>query len=277
MPEFRILTANIGLGIPGANSLLVSFRSVFAFYGWRIIPFLLLRGQSLGVFNYTPFERKKREEFFAARSSLDSILMVIRVERPTILILNELIQSIHGEKILQELKKEGFVSFSWGLMPLPLDARVGTLVASKYPADSFTPHIRYLPLISGGGRGAGLRLRDYPITIMGCHLTVGKRTLSEGQIDDLALAAETERAQGREVILAGDFNETAIQISHIPRFRNLNLATITNQPTCPLGLPSVFRKDLDHVFIPRSWQISERRYLAFGSDHLAVVATVSNM
>ncbi len=275
----QMVPALFALGIPDSDSLPVVIRTFFAFAGWKVVLYFALRTKPLYRFyrliSISFPADKKREKFFSSRSSLDPILRLIRVQNPDIVILNELMAQVHKEKLEKELRALGFVSIVWGLMQVYPDTAVGTVVASKIPAEAFSVTTRELLQLSGkGSPSAGLRLKDFPITIIGCHLTSGARQLSREQVDDVAMILKSEQKNGRSVIVAGDFNKTARNILAQKSFSTLGLASATQKPTCPLWLPPALRWDLDHIFIPSEWHIGKVDYIPFGSDHLAVAAEV---
>jgi endonuclease/exonuclease/phosphatase family metal-dependent hydrolase len=272
----KILTANIAMGVPNARSAWVSLRFLVAFHTWKVIPFLLLRGHTLGLFNYTSTAtNKKRLKFFSNHTTLDNTFTLIEKCQPDILILNEVILQLHRSILDQELQKMGFAHIAWGISLHYPDITVATVVASKLPcAESFVPRILHLPEISGGAGAAGVRLRDIPLTIVGCHLSVGLRDFSRRQMQDLSEIVESEREKGRQTICAGDFNETADTLLSASPFKAAGLKSVSRAPTCPLSLPRFLRKDLDHVFVPQSWTVKSTQTIEFGSDHLALLAEI---
>ncbi len=273
----KILTANIALGVPNARSVWVSLRSLVAFHTWKIVPFLLLGGHSLGLFNYMSVATsKKRSEFFSKNTRLDNTLALIEGCEPDIVVLNEVLVQLHRPILDRELLKMGFAHIAWGPSLHYPDMTVATMVASKLPcAESFIPQISHLPEISGGAGAAGLRLRNVPLTLVGCHLTAGLRDFSRRQMQDLSNVIESEKEKGRQTICVGDFNETADTLLSRAPFKTEGLTSVSREPTCPLGLPSFMRKDLDHVFAPLSWTVKDARTIDFGSDHLALLAEVA--
>lgn len=121
---------------------------------------------------------------------------------------------------------------------------------------------------------AGIRLPH--LVAFGVHLTYRSPTLFKQQIAYIAKVAAAEGAVGRQIVLAGDWNETEATITANAAFARLNLASgaAQEEPTCPTFLPRPLQKPLDHIFVPQSWQRRDSKTVAFGSDHLALLVDV---
>jgi endonuclease/exonuclease/phosphatase family metal-dependent hydrolase len=273
----KILTANIALGNPRADNLLGALRSLIKFHNWRVIPFLIFGGRFGNILDYGCYPQHGRTEWFKAHSSLKRTIDLIAKEKPDVLVLNELIYQTHYEELNAALADLGYSSVVWGQSPHQLDATICTVVASRLPMVNAAPlELPWSRQVGGGGGAAYLRLRDMPIIVIGCHLAIGKgvREVFEKEIAALRDFAESEQKQGRQVIIAGDFNAIEAVIQKIPGFSKLGLRSVTNQKTCPTCLPWIFRTGCDHVFVPAKWQVTARDFPSFGSDHLAVVTEV---
>jgi endonuclease/exonuclease/phosphatase family metal-dependent hydrolase len=271
--RLKILTANIALGV--STKGLQGLRAIIAFHNWKSLPYLLFRGNTFcGLIKYEASPRKKRVEFFSRRSSLEKTIELIKSQQSDIVVLNEVLLQIHKEELEKSLRDLGFTHIEWGLSKHYEDLTIATVIASKLPCLGFMPEVEQLYRISGGAGVAGIRLREIPISFIGCHLTYGRSELSKKQIDDLAHSAELEIKSANSVLIAGDFNETAENISRVEPFNQLSLKSVTTRPTCPLNLPAFLRSDLDHVFVPKSWKVQNTQYIAFGSDHFAISTEV---
>ncbi|MES2134702.1 MAG: endonuclease/exonuclease/phosphatase family protein [Patescibacteria group bacterium] len=273
----KILTANIGMGMPGMRSATTSLRILVGFHGWSVLPFIIFGGRLGWLFRYSVYADSKRERWLGSKSTLTPTLDLIEKEQPDVVILNEVVYEIHKESLETALERLGFPHIAWGRSLHHPGATMSTVTASKLPclSDGFTPEILQLPQISGGAGISGVRLAHLPVTIVGFHLTLGLRKLFQRQLADLVKLAEAERAEGRTMLLAGDFNARAKIIGKQKAFAKLQMTSVTRQVTSPLGLPKQFQRDLDHIFIPTNWHIQETKYAAFGSDHSAVIATVT--
>ncbi|MEA2701871.1 MAG: hypothetical protein QOE22_580 [Candidatus Parcubacteria bacterium] len=267
------MTANIALGIPGSDSVVRCLSSLIKLYGWKIFPYLLTSGRFGSIFNYNTGPGRKGIAFFSAHSTVRPVLALIAEEKPDIVVLTEILHQIHEEPLRKGLEELGFAHIGWGKSLQPPHLTATAVVASRLPCldDGFAPTMTQLQQISGGAGISGLRLEKQAVTIVGAHLTVGLRSLSERQVQDLIGIYKTEGSNGRICILAGDFNQRAKGLDRIPSFRALGLSTVTKQPTTLLG-PTFLRFDYDHVFLPPGWRASDTHYRSFGSDHLAVVS-----
>jgi len=278
----KILTANIAMGVPDSDSLFTNVRAFWEFGGslMGLYFFLwLLRGRFLDALSkrirlsFPPSARRTR--YFSSHNNIPRLLALVRAEDPDVLVLNEVLRQFHQEELTRGLSALGFVSFAWNFIDYFPDMAFGTLVASKLLAEPFPASIRELPQWKSGSRTAGLRFRNAPLSVIGCHLDLAARELLKGQLDDLAALHAKEKNAGRSVVIAGDCNETAKKILAHPGFCALGFKSVTTQATCPLSFPQILRWDLDHIFIPTTWQVRDVTYPSFGSDHLAVAAEVT--
>lgn len=275
--SFKILIANIAIGVPGADSPLRSLLTLVRFHGWRVLPFLLTGGRLSGIFDYSARPNKNRLRFASTHSTIRPILALIEKEQPDVIVLNEVLYQVHREPLEAGLKKMGFAHIAWGLSLHYPDVTISTVVASRLPCldDRFAPTMTQLPQISGGAGIAGLRLKEHPVTIVGFHLTKGLRGLSGQQLEDLDKIYESEEADGRLTILAGDFNEHARFIERVASLKASGLAVFIKVPTTPLGLPKFLEADYDHICLPAGWSADKTTCVSFGSDHLAVITELT--
>lgn len=272
MNQLRILTANIAMGNPRADHPLEDVYGLMMFHNWRVIPFILFGGRLRSLFDYSLRPNRKRVPYFARVSDLRNILGLIRKEKPDLLVLNELFEQFHKDKVVAALQELGFQHFSWGVGSHHSDTTLLTLVASRLPvlADRLSLNFPQRKEIGGGGGATCLRLKNQPITLVGCHLASNIQDLSREQIKALADFGRQEQARGRQVVIAGDFNMPEAVIQSVEGFGSLRLKSTTDRPTCPVGVPKIFQSGFDHVFIPEGWQVRENKFPAFSSDHLAV-------
>lgn len=271
----KILTANIGLGVAEVGTLLGQIRTTFVFCRWKFIPFILLRGRTLGgLFDYTMTYSERQVAFLTAKSDLTNLYRLLEREQPDIVIVNELLQELHKEKFEKYLTEKQFTTIAWGRALHAPGMTVSTIVASKLPSTSFAFDVHQVAEISGGGGFAGIRLTDSPISIIGGHFTNSRRTLSREQISDVGKAADVEIQNGRMVVIVGDFNETQGCIRRVQNFQALDLASVSQEKTFPTFLPKSFRRDLDHIFVSKGIKVLNARTIPFGSDHFALCAEI---
>lgn len=272
MRSLRILTANIAMGNPRADNPLIDLYGLTRFHNWRVIPFVLFGNRLRFLFDYSAKPNKKRVPYFKRVSDLHNTLELVRRERPDLLVLNELFVQLHGDAILLALQELGFKHFSKGIGSHHSDTTLFTLVASRLPIlEGGTAFVMPQRNEAGGGGGAtSIRLKDHPITLIGCHFGTGNKELFAEQVRSLVDFARAEQSQGRQVIAAGDFNAPADLVQSTEGFSDLHLKSTTDRKTCPVGVPKIFQIACDHIFIPASWQVRGNKFPAFGSDHLAV-------
>ncbi len=271
----KILTANIAMGNPRADKLWGAVRSLMWFHNWRVLPFLISGGRLGRVFEYGSHSRAGRIEWFAKHSSLEPALRLVAEESPDVLVLNELLHQIHYRPLNDALARLGYGTVIWGLSPHHPDATISSVVASRLPVlDAAPMELPWGIQMGGGGGAAYVRLADVPVTVIGCHLAIGKgmQATFEGEIAALTRFGLDEQRQGRQVVVAGDFNAVSQRIQRTAGFDSLHLRTVTAEVTSAMCLPKLFQTVYDHIFIPKSWQLRAIRYPAFGSDHLAVAA-----
>lgn len=269
----KILTANIGLGVAEMGTWLGQIRTTFVFCRWKFVPFILLRGRTLGgFFDYTMKYSVRQIAFLTAKSNLNNLYALIEKENPDIVIVNELLLELHKQQFEEFLKEKQFETIAWGLAKHMPGATVATVVASKLSGTSFSLEVHQVPEISGGAGFVGVRLTNSPLSIIGGHFTNSRRTLSRQQIEDVARAAKIEVQSGRSVVIAGDFNETEKRIRKVEAFQELNLKTSSQEKTFPTMLPAPLRRDLDHIFVSNDLEVIRSNTIHFGSDHLALLA-----
>lgn len=276
MNNLNILTANIGLGIPGMDRLRENLRAHFAFHGWKFFPFVLTGNRLHRWLDYSSDTSPERVAFMRARSNLSRVLNMIATQHPDIVVLNEVIRQTHGQELTQALTAEGFPHAIWGLSDHHADTTVSTVIASKLSAESIDVTMPQYPQMGGGAGIAGVRLKDLPVTIVGAHLANGIPSLLQAEVQALKNIAADEQAAGREIVIAGDFNMTEERITSFDGgFQPYGLRSVTPTVTCPTCLPRQFQHAFDHIFVPTNWSVTQATTHAFGSDHLAVSTGVN--
>lgn len=283
--ELKILSANIAFGLPRMDSLMRNFAAHFGIHGWRIVPLSLAGNMTNFLFDLSQSRYPERSNYIRDKSDLSRIVHVVHEQQPDVVILNELLFRVHKHEIELWLRDEGFHYFSWGRSAYHLsdldhrDMTTATLVASKTPVlEGYVPFMPQLAQPGGGGGIAGVRLSNAPITIIGLHLAIFYKKLWRSQIERIVELVLNERDQGREVILAGDWNATSRAIIKTNGFSDLGLETAdaSHTPTCPtaqmFGFPR--RRHIDHIFIPQKSRLSAFNSGHFGSDHMWVSATI---
>lgn len=277
MKNLKVLTANIALGNPHADNLVANLRALTMFCGWRIILFSPTRNFFGKFVDYSLRPRPGRLEYFKRTTSLKRTFELIRNRTPDLLVVNELIREAHEEEAMNELRQLGYKSFAWGEGAKVPDLRLATLIASRLEALPVAEdlHMPFRDRMGGGAGAVYLRLKEEPITFIGCHLTYGIPDLFVEQVRALVAFAKSEESAGRQVVMGGDFNARNVTVQKTAGFSALSLKTVTDQRTCPTCVPSIFRTGIDHIFVPKDWQVISKGFHAFGSDHLAVSAEVS--
>src|SRR3989344_263276 len=274
--RLKILTANVAMGNSNADKFLPCIKSLLWFHNWRVVPFIISGGRFGKIFDYSSYPRLGRIEWFKAHSSLEKTIGLIAKENPDVFVLNELLYQIHHKPLNTALVRLGYKNLVWGMSPHHPDAILSTVVASRLPVllGAAPLDLPWGRQIGGGGGAAYMRLADAPITVVGCHLVIGKgmRSVFEKEIAALKNFSESEERQGRQVVMAGDFNAVNERIQCTANFAALKLKTVTPEKTNPVFLPKILQSACDHIFLPLEWQVLETRFPYFGSDHLAVVA-----
>lgn len=272
----KILTANIAMGLRDMDRFGNNVLGLAAYHSWLALPGILipaLRGKGAGA----PYSQK-RIDYLRKHKDLDPLFRMIVATDPDILILNEVIPEVCGDELTATLQNLGYTTITIGKGGKYPNAHVSTCVAAKSTGEPLPSTMPQPPLPACGGGVAGLRLSS-GISVIGAHTAFGGSDLWRAQIRAITEAAETEQRKGNEVILAGDWNEIQDKITVQPGWKNLNLKPVdpSKTPTCPVSLPTLFRRQLDHIFVPKTWTVASFKTMAFGSDHLAVLAEVGRI
>jgi hypothetical protein len=273
MKTLTILTANIAYGFAGMDRFASSLAHQFGIHGWGALTYAtrFRLGKRIAELSL-----HKRQAHVVKHHTFRPVLDMIALVRPDFLVLNEAIYELCSAEIERSLGEIGFTAISWGKSSHYSGTTLSTLVAAKDAAFSIDCFMPQRPRFGGGAGMTGLRLSAMSISVFGVHLTYGSSALFRGQIEYIANVVTRERAFGRSVIIAGDWNERASTIMEIPEFQPVGLAPAASVQllTCPTFLPRLFQMPFDHVFIPVEWHGLDARVIAFGSDHLALAVTV---
>lgn len=283
--ELTVLSANIAFGLREMDKPWRNFFAHLGIHGWRLIPLLIAGRTTTTFFDLSKGRYPERTEFFKDYSDLSAIVAVIEEEKPDIVVLNELLYRIHKHELETWLREDGFTHFAWGRSAHhksyygKRDMTMATVVASKLPIDrTFIPDIPQKAQPGGGGGISGIRLADEPVTIIGLHLSIYDKGLWKKQIKKLSRIVQEEKALGRKVILAGDWNATSQQIFSYPEFKGLKMRTLdaAKRPTCPTfsraNFPAV--KQIDHIIAAEETYVKDFSLGDFGSDHRWISATM---
>jgi endonuclease/exonuclease/phosphatase family metal-dependent hydrolase len=260
----KILTANIAFGMPRMDTVAGNLRNHIAIHGPRILLHVFVpwtRGRKAGVAVHDP-------DYIRRHTDLRPVYDLIDAAKPDVIVLNEVLQEMHGEELTAYLRDRGFDNIAWGAGLHYPETHISTVVATKWDSTPIACEMPHLPCMGGGAGSAGMRVED--ISMLGAHLGNGIPDLVESQLAYLAEVAAREEADGQKVMLAGDFNIPAHSKAAREAFRKLDLAAADgdNFPTCPTFLP--FHTPLDHVFLPSTIRIKNLQTYFFGSDHLAL-------
>lgn len=268
--RLKVLTANIAFALPSMDRLITNVRSHLAVHRRQMIT-LFVQPSRFDGSRTKPSRGRMR--YVRRRTDLTNILSLIEKEDPDIVTLNEVLVQFHKEELQWSLSLLGYRSIVLGLSGHHPDATVATLIAAKdkgEPASSFFEPKRGFG--SGGGTAA-LRLQSSNITVLGVHLPLPDKLpkLYAEQTKEIIRFVQGEKASGREVIAAGDWNAPSTYVRTIGAWETLGFKNADGDvPTCPTFLKKL--KPLDHIFVPQAWNVEEKRAIAFGSDHLAVSA-----
>jgi endonuclease/exonuclease/phosphatase family metal-dependent hydrolase len=273
MKRVTILTANIAYGFPGMDRLYSSIKHQLHVHGWGALTyefFPTLRGKMATV------SERKRTAYILEHRNLEPTIDLIRQSQPDVLVLNEAIYELYREELEATLGRLGFRTMAWGVSTHYPGTRIATLVASREQGEPIQCKMPQRPSMGGGAGMAGIRLPASELAVFGVHLTYRSPGLFKQQLRYIAKIASSERRNGRDLVLAGDWNEPEAAIVSNPDFASLDLMSgvVHEDSTCPTFLPSHFQKALDHIFIPRHWQRGPSKTLPFGSDHLALIVEV---
>ena len=271
----RIMTANIAMGLGDMDRLSNNLKGLAAYHSWFALLGVAIpafRGKYAGA-SYS----KYRVDYLTTHKNLEPLFQMIEAESPDILILNEVVLPLHGEEVESRLKGLGFKAISYGRGGKYPNAYITTYVAAKVDGKPLLVEMPQPPMPACGGGVAGLRLTN-GISVIGAHTAFGGSDLWRGQIKSFAEVAEEERRLGNQVILAGDWNEVLDVIEKQPDIQRLGFQPVDPQKTvtCPVSVPRLFRRQLDHIFVPKAWNVESFRTQAFKSDHLAIVSDVSS-
>lgn len=250
----------------------------FGIHGWRLLPLFFAGNTTNFFFDLSQSRYPERSSYVRDKSDLSRIVHEIHMQQPDVVILNELLFRVHKHEIELWLRDEGFHHFSWGKSAYHSshhdhrDMTTATMVASKLPVvDGYVPFLPQLAQPGGGGGIAGVRLANAPITILGVHLSIFYKKLWRSQVERLAELVASERDEGREVIIAGDWNATQKPIRKIKDFSSLKMrsADPNKTPTCPTNQIAGFprRRQIDHIYVPESVETQSFTTGHFGSDH----------
>lgn len=273
MSTVKVLTANIGYGLPGMDRLTPSLKHQLHIHGWGALTYEILpplRGRIAAV------SEARRVAYVGRHKDLGATTALIQRVSPDVLVLNEVIFELYRDELERALADEGFQTIAWGLSTHYPGTTLSTLVATKAPGAPIPCTMPQRPSMGGGAGIAGIKLNEMRASVFGVHLTYRSPKLFIRQMQYVANVAAGEKACGNDVIVAGDWNECEATITANVDFKTLGLSTATQieSATCPTFFPPSWRKSLDHVFMPSHWRRVASDAIAFGSDHLAIAAEV---
>ncbi|MEK7093525.1 MAG: hypothetical protein AAB927_03520 [Patescibacteria group bacterium] len=273
--DMKILTANIAYGFKGMDRFASSVWHQLHIHGWGILTYELLpelRGMSPMVLE------AKRVAYVKKNQHLEPVFDLIRHTAPDILVLNETLYELYRDEIERELRTMKFQTIAWGVSTHYPGTSISTLLATKELGEVIPCTMPQRPSMGGGAGMAGIRLDARSLSVFGMHLTYRNPPMFKKQLAYIADMAKKEQLRGNMNMLAGDWNEKEAVVCGNPDFARLGLVSAdpNEKLTCPMFLPSFLQKSLDHIFIPAHWKIACAEAIAFGSDHLALLAEVSN-
>ena len=269
----KILTANIALGLANMDRLCSALRGHAAFHGPTILRFLVY---PKSLKEAQARQSPGRVRYLARHVDLRATVELLERENADVLILNEVLPQFHRDILEPLFARLGYTSVAWGESIHYPDATVSTIVASKIAGVAVPIDLSWESHAGGGAGIAAIRLTDQPVTVVGLHLGIADKFpwLYKVEMQMLAQWVAQEKADGREVIIAGDWNASSASMARHRPFARLGLMNADKDtPTCPTFLP--WQKPLDHIFIPSGWTSSDLRAIPFGSDHLALSVEVA--
>jgi len=205
----RVGTYNMMFGMYGRTGLFNALGH-FAFHGVHSV-FLT---KMLSVFN-------KPTAKLVKNANLD------------VVVLNEVLGTLRKDILIEELKNQGYNYFCWGAAghyDPPLD--LGTLIASKYPAEKLNFSMIQSSKIGGGGGICAIYIREKNLVVIGVHLGQNEELASQ-EIKEITSFIKEQQKKEREVILVGDFNREEKELNKYPDFKKLNLVGANRKKTCP--------------------------------------------
>lgn len=269
----KILTANIAYGFKGMDNLASSLWHQLHIHGWGVLTYEFLPALRD---TFASVSEERRVAYVKKKQHLGPTVELIQRADPDMLVLNEVIYELYREPLEQKCKEMGFTTIAWGVSTHYSGTSISTLVATKERGEIIPCTMPQRPSMGGGAGMTGIRLSGRPISIFGMHLTYRNPVMFSKQLAYIATMTKGEQTQGKEVVLAGDWNESEAAVSFNQDFKTLGLISADTQEklTCPTFLPGFMQKSLDHIFMPAHWKSDHAEALAFGSDHLALFVEV---
>jgi len=191
-----------------------------------------------------------------------------------IVVLNEVLGTLRKDVLIKELNKTGFKYFCWGPAnhyQAPLD--LGTLVASKYPAEKLNFSMTQSNKVGGGGGVCAIYIKDKNLVIIGVHLGQNEE-LAGQEITEIASFIKEQQKKEREVLLVGDFNREEKELNKYPDFKNLSLVGANRKKTCPniKETKLFYFESVDNIYHNKSVEREKSCVVEGYSDHLLVWA-----
>lgn len=239
---------------------------------WLLAHFMLLIAKS------EKFIRRRLE------SNTENIVQeLINNFTPDLLIINEVMPDVSNQ-VNATLQKHGynFVIEKATYRHYPLS--VATVIASKFEGTKFQ---FTLPGNAGGG-SCGFFIPKLDTIILAPHPSAFNKKIRSIQIEHIIKVIEDIWKQNpdKNIVLAGDFNAKSNELD--PHFKPLPFKHFSG-PSFPNDsiyqqlnklqwrwLKSIMelkngQRDIDHIYIPESWNTSELKVHQTQSDHAALV------
>ncbi len=193
-----------------------------------------------------------------------------------ILCLNEVLYDMNKDIIELNLKKLGFITFSWGIpkgFVFPL--RRATLVAVKSLGNSRNLELPHSDKIGGCGDICCVEIKYENFAVIGCHLASSNfNNMKKDQINVLYNYVSDFKDSGYNVIVMGDFNSRPSRIKGFLENSGLKIAKVNHTHPNIYGLNLFYKSHIDHICMPKEWVIINSFTVKGNSDHLMLVADV---
>ena len=179
---------------------------------------------------------------------------------PNILCLNEILPSLHADRINGKLPELGFNIIGLKIS-LKDPLQKNTILALKEKSEEILFRLPYAPM----GRNAAAYIPSKNLIVIGVHLNVFSKPRGV-QIQAIKTFVDGQFALGRRVILLGDFN---CSLEELKNLGIIGTSAPTNLYSWFLRWLTNFAKDLDHIILfNRDFTFSNIQTHKGHSDHM---------
>lgn len=215
--------------------------------------------------------RSERVVHRYSRYLKDVFSLVAEID-PKILCLNEILLSIHGAELTNELKDMGYVSIVEGKTTHhkhPLE--IGSILASKYNCEDLNFQLPFGDRTGGGGGSGALYIPDLNLTAVGVHLGVRPKYRRE-HISVLVGLIRQQMGIGRHIAILGDFNKEFSGNNLFVDELGLRDYTLPSYPAHGSG--THFQRKFDHIFLDPGINVGDIQRRRGLSDHFLLYCSL---